>query len=665
MNDDLNQYKLDVSADYEASQETRQKANEDMRFIGVDGGMWEGFLTDTHNSITKRARLEFDITSDFVMRFVGEWTLNRANVLYTQDDKATTEEDADLLNGVYRADFKDNDGQISQDNAVLEVSTCGMAAFQLSTKFVDEEDPENEDQEIVFEPIYNAFNHVMFDENSKRIDKADAMRVTKLTAYTHDKFESEFPDKVKSSAYTPENLNEFNWSTPDVIYVAERYEVKTEKEEVEVWQNVIANEVKAFNKEKFELVGDELKASGWEFVRKRKINRQVVYKTIFSGEEILEESQRIAGKFLPIIPMYGFRTFVDNVEYTRGFVRKLKDSNRTFNMLVSKMAESSATSGDTVPILTRAQVKGIENEWADNSGAYKVINDLMDAQGNPIASGPVGYMQPNQVDPNTIGAVDIVSNFTQRQTGNAPQDTIDPDASGKAINALRQRENLNTQVVSDNIRQSIKHSGKVYRSMAGDTYTRSQMKKVIGIDGKTKMEQLNVQSLDPQTGNPIQLNDLSRGRFSVDVEVGPQYESQKEATIDSIESVIEKVGPDSPYFGALMGVWMENISGTGLESLKKFNRQLMLKQGLVEPETPEEEQMLQQLQQETDPQEELVKAAANQQNAEANNLEASSIQKLADAQYKKAQAAEKVVDIGIKRTEQTLRRLTQIPASAG
>jgi hypothetical protein len=666
---DIDRYKLDVEKDYDAAQESREKANEDMRFIGIDGGMWEGFLQETHNSITRRARLEFDITSDYVMRYVGEWTLNRANVLYTQDDKATTENDADLLNGVYRADFKDNDGQIAQDTAVYEVAVCGTGAFQLSTAFIDEEDPENEDQEVIWEPINNAFNHVLWDENAKRSDKADAKRCTKLTAYSHDAFKAAWPDAHPVSAFEPETLADFNWTTREVIYVAERYEVKVKKEKVQVWRNVIANEIRAFEDEKID--EEELKALGWEFVRERKIDRRTVEKTIFTGVDILEGHKRIAGKWIPIIPMYGFRTYVDNVEYYRGLVRKLKDANRTINMGISKMAESSATSGDSVPIFTRQQIKGLEGNWQNKTDkSYHVINDLVDPQGNPIASGPVGTLQPNQIDPNTISSIDIISNFVQRLTGNAPQDTIDPDASGKAINALRKRENLNTQVVTDNIVQSIKHSGVVYRAMAGDIYTRSQMKKILGVDGTIKMEQLNMQSLDPQTGNPIQINDLSKGKFSVDVEVGPQYESQKEATIESIERVMEKIQPDSPYFGPLIAMWMENIKGTGLKPLKEFNRSLMLRQGLVEPENQEEEQIVQQLQQQTDPQDELIKAATNQQNAEAKNLEASSVQKIADSgnkqadsQLKKAQAAEKVVDIGIKQTEQTLRRLVGIEVS--
>ena len=666
---DLDQYKRDVAKDYSASEETREKANEDMRFIGVDGGMWEGFLQDTHNTDTRRARLEIDITSDYVMRYVGEWTLNRANVLFTEDDKATSEADAELLNGVYRADFKDNDGQVSQDTAVLEMAVCGTGAFKLCSRFVDEEDPENEDQEIIFEPINNAFNHVMWDENAKRADKADANRVTVLTGYSREAFERAWPDSMPSSAYVPSSYSDFNWCTREVIYIAERYDVRIVKEKVQVWQNVAANEVKAFNKDEFELVEDELKALGWEFVRERKINRRTVEKSIFSGVEFLEDSKRIAGKFIPIIPLYGFRTYVDDVEYVRGLVRKLKDANRTINMGVSKMAESSASSGDTVPIFTRQQIKGLENNWANkNNKSYMVINDVLDAQGNPTPAGPVGEVRPNQIDPNTSGVIEVMSNFVQRLTGNAPQDTIDPDASGKAINALRKRENLNTQVISDNVIQSIKHSGKVYRSMAGDIYTRAQMKKVLGVDGTIRIEQLNQQSLDPQTGNPIQMNDLSRGRFSVDIEVGPQYESQKEATIESLERVLEKLPENSPYFGPVLSMWMENISGTGLKPLKEFNRNLMLRQGLIEPENGEEEQIVQQVQQQTDPNDELIKAATAQQNAEAKNLEASSVGKIASAQKDlataektKAETADIVTDIGIKRSEQILRRFAKIP----
>jgi hypothetical protein len=664
----LDQYKREVADDWDATQDTREAQNEDMRFVTVDGGMWENWLDSTYDDVNgpSRVKMELDITSDYVMRYVGEWTLNRANVTYTPDDAATTDDDAELLNGVYRGDFKENDGQISQDNAILEMALCGVGAFKISTKFVDEEDPENENQEIIWEPIHNAFNHVVWDENAKRIDKADAKRVTVLYGYTNTAFEAEWPDATPSSAYSPETYKgSFNWNNNEQIYVAQRYDVEVVKEKVQVWQNEQLNKVRAYPDSDFPELKDELEALGWEFVRERKIDRRVVSKTVFSGQEILEETKRIAGKYLPIIPVYGYRTYVDGEEHSRGLVRKQKDANRSFNMAVSKTAETSASGSDNKPIVFADQVKGLESFWQNpDMYAYLPIHPVVDGQGNKQFIGQAGELQPKQIDPNTMALMDVVGSYVQRVTGNAPQDTIDPNASGKAINALRARENLNTQVPTDNALQAIKHSGKVYRSIAGEVYNRAQMKRVVGIDGSTNMEMLNQASLDPQSGNPININDLSQGRFAVDVEVGPQYESQKEATIESIERILSTIQSDNPYFGPLLAMWMENISGTGLGPLKEFNRQLMLRQGLVEPETPEEEAQLQQLAQQTDPQQDLIEAATNQQNAEAQNLQASSVQKMADAQLKKAQAAEKVVDIGIKRTEQTLRRLVGVQTGA-
>lgn len=666
---DLDKFKKDVAKDYDAIRDTRLAANEDMRFIGVDGGMWEDFLTNAYSG--DRVKLELDVTSPYVMRYIGERNLNRANVVFTSDDVATTTEDADLLNGIYRSDFKDNDGQISQDAAIYETAICGMGAFKISTQFVDEEDPENESQETVWTPIINAYDHVMFDETATRADKSDAKRVTVLTGHSPEAFKDQWPDATPSSVFSPESSTGFSWSTREVIYVAERYEIKTIKEKVQVWQNVVADQIKAYPEKEMENLKPELEALGWEFVRKRTVKRRTVWKSIFSGNEMLEKSKRIPGKFLPIIPMYGIRTYVANVENFRGLVRKLKDANRALNTSVSRMTEDASVSGSTLPIFTRDQIKSkdVKDAWADKSDkAFLFIDPQLDVDGRPMPFAGVPTLPTNQIDPNTIGVVDIVSNFVQRETGNAPQDTINPDASGKAIDALKSREDLNTQVITDNIHQSIKHSGKVWESISADIYTRSQMKKVLGINGIAKHEQINVASLDPQTGNPITLNDLSKCRFSVDIELGPQYESQKAATIGSLERVIEKVGENSPLQPALIGAWIDNIEGTGLDGVKELNRSIMLKQGIVKPDTPEEEQIVAEAQNQTDPNDKLVEAATEQQLAEAENLKAASVGKIAAAQKDlattekiKAETADIVIDIGARRAERILKRFAQVP----
>ena len=47
---------------------------------------------------------------------------------------------------------------------------------------------------------------------------------------------------------------------------------------------------------------------------------------------------------------------------------------------------------------------------------------------------------------------------------------MDPDASGKAINAVQQRVDMQTFILMDNIAIALEHAGRIYRSMAGEVY---------------------------------------------------------------------------------------------------------------------------------------------------------------------------------------------------
>ena len=637
--DKLEAAKKKISEAFDLAEDIRDAANEDIRFCNVEGGMWEGWLEQTHGYDTNRAKLEFDITTDFVNRYVGEWTLNRANVLFTPDDDATTDDDADRLSGIYRADFKDNDGQISQDNAVQEVAECGVGHYRLTTKFQDDEDPENDNQDVHWEPIYNSYNTVIWDPQGKRVDKEDAKWCCVLTPYTNAAFKDAYPDLADASVYEPQSRGQLDWIAADLVYVAELYEVKPVTKKYRVFQNIDLGEVQAFEDD------DEI-PDGWEFVRTRKIKTQEVHKSIFTAVEWIEKPKRIAGKYIPVIPMYGFRKYIDGREWYRGLVRKLKDANRLFNSNVSRLAEASAASGDELPIMTPDQFEGLEGFWANKTNkAFLPINPVTNEDGQEIHQGPVGYLKPPAIDPNTIAATEITSNFVQRTTGNAPQDTIDPDASGKAINALRARENLNTQVMTDNILISIKHSGKVYLSIANEIYTEMRGKRVLKADGSSSLEQINRPGVDQETGEPIIMSQIG-GKYKVDVEVGPQYESQREATVETMERAMELVGPKSKYFEPLMSMWLKNISGTGLEEVKEFNRREMLRMGLAEPETDDEIKMVQALSQQEDPNQVLQLAAAEQQKAEAQSLQASAQQKMADAQKKKAETVKILDEVG-------------------
>ena len=640
----LDRFKKDIINDADIVAEQKDKANEDMRFVNVSGGMWEGFLESTFG---KRTKLEFDIISNYLNRFIGQWNQNRIDVEYKPDDSNTSDDDAELLNGIYRADYRQFSGKMSVDNAVDEQATCGYGAWKLVTVFVDDDDPENDFQRIEWRPINNAYNSVFWDRAAKRIDKRDARRCTELIQFTSESFEDKWPDMIVSSAYTPSSRSFENptRNRPQIVNVAKRYEVIRKMETVFIYNDLINNQVEVYSAEDHKLIEKELKKNKHKtFVRERKMKRQTVEVTVFSGDDILEPTKRLAGKWIPIIPLYGYHAYVDGVEQYRGLVRKLIDAARLFNMQVSQLAENSASSGQEIPIFDPEQMAGgIGELWADrNTKPYLLARALRDEDGNiVIPPGPTAYLKPAQLDGATKELMAIVPAFVQDSTGGAPQDITDKNMSGKLFRAITKRQDMNTQVLSDNIANAIEWGGTVYQSMAAEIYSTKRMVNVIGKDGTESQKQLLQAVMDEETGKLIQANNLSGKKFRVYSDVGPQYDTLREQTVEELKGMLEilsQTPAGEKYLAPIIATILENVSGVGLGPLKKLVRQDMILMRLVKPETDEEEQMLAAAQQpQEDPNQELIKAAALQAEGEALERQSKVAVNVADAGKKTAE----------------------------
>ena len=102
------------------------------------------------------------------------------------------------------------------------------------------------------------------------------------------------------------------------------------------------------------------------------------------------------------------------------------------------------------------------------------------------------------------------------------------------------------------------------------------------------------------------------------------------------------------YQDVMVATMINNISGVGLDALKKFNRDILLRMGIEKPTTPEEEKIVADAQQpKEDPNSKLAEAAAEQQLAEAESLRASAQQKTADAGKKLAETQQIQQETGL------------------
>lgn len=687
----LSKFMLDIATDANVVDVQRDRANEDMRFVFVQGGMWEGFLSD--QDVADRIRLEFDTVGDYVFRFLGEWNSNAAGVEFISDDATPDDDAAEIVNGIYRADYREFGGKTSVKNAILEAATCGFGAFKVATAFDDEGDPENDDQHMTFRPVYDAYNAIYYDQAAQWIDYRDARHVTELNLFSFESFDDEYPGESPVSAYAPINRSFENQNTAarQEVYVATRYEVKKRKKTFFVYNNLAEQRVESYEASDHELIAKELRANpAIKFVRKREVIKRVIERTVFSGNAILEPTREIAGEWLPIIPVFAYRAYVDGVPWYHGLVRNLKDAARLFNMQMSKVAETTAGGGEQIPIFEPEQMENpqIRADWADKTNkSILMVESVKDEQGNALIHGPVGYTQPPVVDPNGAAILDGVSQYIQNKTGGAPQETLDPRISGKAFVAAVKRMNMNTQPVMENFEEAIAWSGRVYQSQASAIYTGNRILRTLGQDGKTNGSvQLNQLQFDKETGRVIEANVIRGKKFRVHAESGPQYETLREQTTEELLRMIEMMS-NSPmaqtekgqkYLTLMMQMMIESTNGVGLNVLKEAVRKDMIAEGLIQPETDDEKAFLAQIQkqqqtaaQEGNPQEELIKAATEQAQAEGRNLDAASIQKIMDARKKQAETHEILTGIGqsqeeldIKGRQQVIDVLKDLPIEA-
>ncbi len=646
--DELSRIKDLIDKDYFSLDQQRDWSNEDMRFCDVDGAQYDDWMRDQFQD---RPKMEFNKVAQAVHRFVGEWASNRFETKFLPDDGSTNDADADLLSGLYRKDFRRSSGAESVDNSVSEMAKGGFGAFRLTTEFIDEEDIDNDQQRVLFEPIYSAYSSVVFDSNAKKYDKSDARHVTFLEEFTRKAAVAEWGDKV-DSAFEPPNQNRFNWNNTSKVWVGHFYEVRETKESVIVFEDPLGKR-KAVYESDFKDHLDDLENGGFEEVSRRKMKRRTVWKTMVSGTSILEDAVRIPGKLLPIIPMYGFRSYVDGEEFWYGLVRKNKDANRLFNMSATSVAETAATTSKDMPIFTDEQVEGRESQLSEmhlGQYNYAIVNQLYDEQGNMVPSGPVGTWGAPRVDPNNAAVMQIAADYIREETGGIPAEAMDVEMSGKLFNAMNQRIDLNTFILMDNISKSLKRAGEVYRSIAGEINDVERAINIIQEDGTDKQVSLFEIVVDEQTGKPKAINDITTGVFEVIVDTGPAFASLRRETLETMKDILAITPESSPYWQFMYSSVIQNIDGVGLDDLKEFNSQQMLMQGLRKPENEEEAQAVAQAQaQQTNEQADYLEALAAESNANAQES-ISNIQKNQTASgLNEAKTAETIAGIELSR----------------
>jgi hypothetical protein len=625
-----------------ALRDERLQCLEDRRFYSISGAQWEGNLLDQFEN---RPRLEVNKIALSVIRIINEYRNNRVTVDFVSKDGVANDKLAEVCDGLYRADEKDSVANEAYDNAFEEAVGGGFGAWRLRADYEDHENDEDERQRILIEPIYDADSSVWFDLDSKRQDKSDAKVCFVIAGMTHSSYVDTWGDDPASWPKTV-HQNEFDWLTPDVVYVAEYYRVEEVGETVRIFETIDGSEERYttydFNED--EQLEEMLAAVGTREVRQKRVKKKKVHKYIMSGSHILEDCGYIAGKCIPIIPVFGKRWFIDNIERCMGHVRLAKDAQRLKNMQLSKLAEISALSTIEKPIFVPEQVAGHQVMWSEDNlkqYPYLLVNPITDQNGAQAVGGPVGYTKPPQIPPAMAALLQITEMDIDQILGTqSAGEEMTSNLSGKAVELIQTRLDMQTFIYMSNFSKAMRRCGEVWLSMAKELYVEDERKmKVIDVTETVDSITMMTPAIS-EIGEVIMENDLSKASFDVDVDVGPSSSSKRSATVRALTGMMQ-ITADPEMQSVLGSMAMMNMEGEGISEVRDFFRQKLIRMGVVKPTEAEAEEMMAAMQnQKPDPNAVFLQAAAEEATAKAAKARADVVKTIADAELTQARVLE-------------------------
>ena len=626
-----------------AMRDERLQCLQDRRFYSLSGSQWEGPLWDQFEN---KPKFEVNKIHLSVIRIINEYRNNRITVDFVSKDGEENDKLADVCDGLYRADENDSVANEAYDNAFEEAVGGGFGAWRLRTAYEDEEDPEDDRQRIKIEPIFDADSSVFFDLGAKRQDKSDAKYCFVVTSMTRQAYKDTWGDDPTD---WPKIIHqyEFDWCTPDVVYVAEYYKVEERSETIRIFQN-ISGEEERYSQADFandEMLEETLLAVGSLEVRQKRVKRKKVRKYVMSGGKVLEDAGYIAGKCIPVVPVFGKRWFVDNIERCMGHVRLAKDAQRLKNMQLSKLGEISALSSVEKPILVPEQVAGHQMMWAEDNlkdYPYLLINPVTDQNGNQAISGPVAYTKSPNIPPAMAALLQITEQDMQDILGNAQgADKMVSNVSGKAVEMIQARVDMQTFIYMSNFAKGMKRCGEIWLSMAKDVYTESKRRmKTLTQTGETDVVELMQPTIDQETGEIVMANDLGAAAFDVNVDVGPSSSSRKAATVRALTGMLQ-ITQDPETAQVLGAMAMMNMEGEGIEDANSYFRKKLLRMGVVQPTDKEKEELMAEMQNTPqDPNTMYLQAAAANEEAKAAKARADTVETIANSELRRAQTLE-------------------------
>jgi hypothetical protein len=505
----------------------RVEAMEDLKFAG--GDQWP---VEIQNSrlLESRPYLTINKIDAYCRQIANSQRQQRPRIkchgVNTQSDAKI----ADLITGICRHVEEQSDADAAYDNAFDFAVRMGWGFWRVTTDYVR---PDSFDQEIYIKRIENPFM-VYFDPNSNEPDGSDAEKCLITEVISKEAFRKMYPDAETDAGFTPRGTgdSQSEWITKEDIRIAEFF--YTEYKHTKL---VLLSDGTTVYEDEIPSQDMMLAAGIYEVSRRITVKKQIKWVKL-TGMQILEKRDW-AGKYIPVVPVYGQQLVVDSKKKKFGLTRMAKDPQRMYNFWSTALTESVALAPKAKWLLAEGQDEGHEDEWTQaNIKSMPVLRyKQTDSEGRP--AGVPTRLQPEPPPTGITTALQGLNADLMAVVGiYDPSMLPQGNQSGKAIQGQQMQTDMTNFHYYDNLTRSIKQTGRIILDLIPSVYDKERCLRIIGDDGKGEMVMVNQPSVD-EMGVETLLNDVTVGEYDVVMETGPGYNSKRQEAVDSMIQMLQ------------------------------------------------------------------------------------------------------------------------------
>lgn len=459
----------------------------------------------------------------------------------------------------------------------------GFDAWRVTHDWVDGESFE---QDLIIKKVANAVDRVWFDTGAEMQDMSDAGHCWVMQTMTKDEYDEQFPDGSGQSV-TDDRTEEVYSYKANLIVVGEFIYKKEVEKELVLMSNNAVYEVN----DDFESVIAELAEQGITEVRRRKRKAFEVKTRLFDGGDWLNDEQDTVFISIPVVPTYANFQISENKVIYRGAVNKLMDAQRVYNYAQSRAIEEGALAPRGKYWVTREQAQSdMATLQTMNTNANPVQTYThVEGQPPPFWQGGAQVNQGLQQS-----AADMSRNIIESSGVFAASQGDAPTQSGFAIELQQQKGDNATIKYFKSQEIAICRTARIIIDAIPKVYDTKRTVRILGEDGSAKMETINDTVIDEQTGQPVALNDLRKGKYDVVCDVGPAFRSRQQETA---RAFLEAAQIDPSLLQFAGDVWLNNLNSPGFDLIAERKRKTLFEAGAIPDSqmTDEEKEKAQQI----------------------------------------------------------------------